>query len=401
VQYRKLGRTGLNVSALGMGTMRLPQNDGGQGYTGIPSGNTDTDASISMLRRAVDLGINYVDTAFNYLSGDSETITGLALKDGYRNKVILATKAPTWMYKAPDDFDLYLNKQLERLQTDYIDVYLLHGMNKGSWPKTVLRYDILYKAEQARAAGKIRFLGFSFHDDLDLFRTIINAHDRWDICLIQLNYMDTQYQAGIKGLEYAAARGIGTAIMEPLRGGYLANRLPNDARQIFTAAHPERSSAEWAFRYLWDLPDVGVVLSGMVSVGEVEENVAYADSAFSNMLTEEDKEVYMAVLDKLASYPVVPCTGCAYCMHCPKRIAIPHNFLAYNEYQTNGDLEKARHYYGTTLLPFGTQAENCITCRKCEEVCPQHIPISEWMPKIAELLGNGMKSQGRGNSTSK
>jgi predicted aldo/keto reductase-like oxidoreductase len=175
--------------------------------------------------------------------------------------------------------------------------------------------------------------------------------------------------------------------MEPLRGGYLGNRLPEDARRIFSAANPERSHVEWAFRYLWDRPEVGVVLSGMGSEAEVEENVRYAERSGVGVLTAEDRAVYKAVLDKLASYPVAPCTGCAYCTNCPKRIAIPHNFLAYNECQTNGDLELARRYYNTTIPSFGAKAESCIACRKCEELCPQHIAISEWMPKIAELLG--------------
>lgn len=388
MQYRELGHTGLKVSPLGLGMMRLPQKDGSQGFTGIPGGNTDVERSVRMLRQAVDQGINYIDTAYNYLAGDSEQITGAALRDGYREKVVLATKAPTWLYQCPEDFDRYLDIQLERLGTNYVDVYLLHGMNRGSWNKTVIRYDVLRKAEEARAAGKIRFLGFSFHDDLELFRTILESHPTWDLCQIQLNYLDTEFQAGLAGLELAARRGLGVVVMEPLRGGYLARRLPRTAEQIFRAARPEQSPAQWAFNFLWDRPEVSVVLSGMGAPEEVAENADYARGAKPIMLTEADREIYRQVREHLASYPVIPCTGCAYCMHCPKHIAIPYNFMVYNEYQTNGDLEAARTYYQKQLPPFGAKAEKCIGCKTCEELCPQHIPISTWMPKIAALLGD-------------
>ena len=322
------------------------------------------------------------------LPGLHRDFTGAALRDGYREKVILATKAPTWLYRCPEDFDRYLDIQLERLGTDHVDVYLLHGMNRGSWNKTVLRYDVLRKAEEARAAGKIRFLGFSFHDDLELFQTILESHPTWDLCQIQLNYMDTEFQAGLAGLELAARRGLGVVIMEPLRGGYLARRLPETAERIFRAARPERTSAQWAFDFLWDRPEVSVVLSGMGAPEEVAENVDYARQARPGMLAEAEREVYRQVKECLASYPVIPCTGCAYCMHCPKHIAIPYNFMVYNEYQTNGDLESARTYYHKQLPPFGAKAEKCIGCKTCEELCPQHIPISTWMPKIAALLGD-------------
>lgn len=391
MQYRALGHSGVYVSSLGLGMMRLPLNDGSQGFTGVSSGRVNVDASVTMLRRAVDLGVNYVDTAYNYLDGDSERITGLALLDGYREKVLLATKAPTWLFKAPEDFDRYLDEQMERIGTDYIDVYLLHGMNRVSWSKTVLRHDILRKAEQAKAAGKIRFLGFSFHDDLDAFHSIVDYYDDWDLCQIQLNYLDTDFQAGLQGLEYAASHGLGVSIMEPLRGGYLA-RVPTDVRDIFASVRPERSPVEWALDFLWDRPEVGVVLSGMGSVTQVEENVGYADRARPGMLTQMSKAVFDTVRAKLAAYPVIPCTGCAYCMHCPKRVAIPYNFLAYNEYQTTGDLERARQYYKVQITPFGATAGACIACGKCEEICPQHIPISQWMPRIALLFGGTAES---------
>lgn len=385
MQYRDLGRTGLQVSALGMGMMRLPLRDGSQGYTGIASGQVDADASISMLRRAIDLGMNYVDTAYNYLDGDSERTTGLALQDGYREKVILATKAPVWLYRSPEDFDRYLDEQLERLKTDHVDVYLLHGISKVIWEKRVLRYQVLEKMEQAKRAGKIRFVGFSFHDDLDVFRSIVDGYSQWDLCQIQLNYYDTEFQAGLKGLQYAYERGLGVSIMEPLRGGYLT-RLPKNAQDVFSLAPTVRTAAEWAFDFLWNQQEVSTVLSGMGSIAQVEENIAYADRSTVGMLTDEDQVRYHSVCSRLAEYHTIPCTGCAYCMHCPQRVAIPYNFFAYNNYMTTGDLEQAQLYYKTQFRTFGEHASACIGCKKCEELCPQHIPISEWMPKIAALM---------------
>ncbi len=387
MQYREIGSTGLRASALGLGTMRLPQKDGGQGYTGIAGGNTSEEDSIRVIRYAVDHGINYIDTAYNYLNGDSEKILGKALQDGYREKVILATKAPTWLYKCPEDFDRCLDEQLERLNTDHVDVYLLHGVNTGSWNKKVLRYDVIRKAEEAKAAGKIKYIGFSFHDDLNLFKEIVDYYDGWDVCQIQLNYMDTDFQAGITGMEYAAAKGIGVIIMEPLRGGSLAGRLPDSSKAIFAKADPDRTPAQWAFDYLWDRPEISVVLSGLSTTEEIEEDIGYADKARVGSVTDEDRAVYADVLKDLASYPVIPCTGCAYCMHCPKHLAIPYIFRAYNEYQITHNLEKTKVYYHREMMNFGARADHCIACKQCEDICPQHLPISDWMPKIDALLG--------------
>ncbi len=387
MQYRVLGSTGLRVSVLGFGTMRLPQKDGGQGYTGIAGGNTSEEDSIRVIRHAVDHGINYIDTAYNYLDGESEKILGKALKDGYRERVVLTTKAPTWLYKCPEDFDRCLDEQLKRLDTDHVDIYLLHGVNTGSWQKKILRYDVIRKLEEAKAAGKIRYIGFSFHDDLNLFREILDYYDGWDVCQIQLNYMDTDFQAGITGLEYAAGKGLGIMIMEPLRGGYLAGRLPDPARDIFTQADPGRTPAQWAFDFLWDRPEIGVVLSGLSDIDQIDEDIRYADNSRVGCVTKEDRDVYARVLKCLDTYPVIPCTGCAYCMHCPKHLAIPYIFRAYNEYQTTGDLKKTKVYYHREMMNFGARADHCIACKQCESICPQHIPISDWMPKIDALLG--------------
>lgn len=387
MQYRKLGRIKEPVSAIGLGMMRVPLLDGSEGFNGAKAGQIDRPAALRILREAVDLGINYIDTAYNYLSGESEVITGEALKEGYRDKVILVSKAPTWLFKSSDDFDKYLHEQLRRLGTNHIDLYLLHSMTKVTWPKTVLRYDIPKKLEEAKAAGKIRYIGFSFHDTLDQFRSIIDYYDNWDTCQIQLNYMDTNYQAGIAGLEYAASKGLGVSIMEPLRGGYLA-RLPQDANQIFCNANPNRPPAEWAFDFLWDRPEVGVVLSGMTSIQQVKENVSFAERSRTGMLSEQEKTVYRDVLDCLKQYDLIPCTGCNYCMNCPKRVAIPVNFALYNQYKTTGDLKAAKRLYNVHVPMFGAKAEACVGCKQCEEICPQHIEISRYMPAVAKLFAD-------------
>ena len=221
MQLREVGRTGVKVSPLGFGMMRLPMKDGGQAEALTPADKVDVEESIKMLRHAIDNGVNYVDTAFNYIGGMSEKITGMALEDGYREKVYLATKSPTWMYKSEDDFDSLLAKQLQRLKTDYINFYMLHSINGGSW-KRCLKYGAVEAIKKAKADGRVKHIGFSFHDDYDLFEEVLNAAD-WDFVQIQLNYYDANYQAGVKGLKLAAERGMGVIVMEPLRGGFLVD----------------------------------------------------------------------------------------------------------------------------------------------------------------------------------
>jgi len=384
MELRKAGNTGVELFPLGFGMMRLPNKDGSQGEALTPKDAVDVERSVAMLRNAIDNGVNYVDTAFNYIGGMSEKITGQALQDGYRDKVYLATKSPTWMYKEPGDFDSFLNKQLERLQTDHVDFYSLHSLNGGAWKKS-LRIDAVESMKKAKADGRVRFMGFSFHDDFELFKEVLDAAD-WDFVQIQLNYHDVDFQAGVEGAKLAAERGMAVMIMEPLRGGYLAN-VPPKVAEVFNASGIERTPVEWAFDFLWDMPEVSVVLSGMVQEQEIADNLTYAKRSSVGMLSDEERAVYVKAKEAFDSIAVIPCTGCNYCVeYCPAHLAIPYNFIAYNHRFIYDDLEGAQAYYASEVTKFGGRADNCTECGTCEEHCPQHIEISSWMPKVDELL---------------
>ena len=385
MELREAGKTGVKLFPLGFGMMRLPNKDGSQGEALTPKDAVDVDRSIAMLRNAIDNGVNYVDTAFNYIGGMSEKITGMALQDGYREKVYLATKSPTWMYKEPGDFDSFLNKQLERLKTDYIDFYCLHSINGGAW-KRVLRIGAIDSLIRAKEEGRCKYIGFSFHDDLDLFKECLDAAP-WDYVQIQLNYHDIDYQAGVEGAKLAAERGLAVIVMEPLRGGYLAN-VPPKVADVFNATGIDRTPVEWAFDFLWDMPEVSVVLSGMGNEQEIADNIEYAKRAKVGMLTDEEREVYVKAKEVFDSISVIPCTGCNYCVeYCPSHLAIPYNFIAYNTNFIYEDLDMAKAYYASEVTKFGGRADKCVSCGVCEEHCPQRIEISEWMPKVHELLG--------------
>ncbi len=373
MQLRDFGKTGVKVSPIGFGMMRLPAD---------AEGNVDEERAIAMLRSAIDNGLNYVDTAFNYHNGNSEKITGKALLDGYRDKVYLATKAPAWMFKSGDDFDTILDKQLERLQTDHIDFYLLHAMNAIAFEKKVQRYGVLERLEAARAAGKIKYVGFSFHDKLDVFKNICDSFD-WDFCQIQLNYIDTVYQAGIEGLKYAASKGMGVAIMEPLRGGYLAN-VPKAVADVF--APTGKTAVEWGLDYLWNMPEVSVVLSGMSDEEQIRQNLEYASRSSAGMFTAEDEDVIKRVQGIFNSYDTISCTGCSYCLPCPKNVGIPYNFVVYNNYKTGRPFEDEKKRYNEWVTVFGQKASACVACHKCEEICPQHLKISDLLKKVAETF---------------
>ena len=267
MQYRPFGKLDWKVSALGFGAMRLPilEND---------SSKIDEAEAIRMIRYAIDEGVNYIDTAYPYHGGASEPLVGRALQDGYRERVRLATKLPIWLVESPADFDKFLNEQLTRLQTDHIDFYLLHGLNKTNWPK-MQSLNVINWLEQARASGRIRHIGFSFHDSVDVFKQIVDGYDHWDFCQIQYNYMDIERQAGTEGLKYAAARGLGVIVMEPLLGGRLVEP-PEVVQEIWDSAPVKRTPANWALQWVWDQPEVPLILSGMSTMQQVEQNVASA-----------------------------------------------------------------------------------------------------------------------------
>lgn len=362
MKYRKFGKTDLNPSILGFGMMRMKKKD---------DGTFDEDWTIKTLRYAIDNGLTYVDTAYIY--GDSERITGLALQDGYREKVTLATKLPVYKTTCAEDFDKLLDEQLARLQTDHIDAYLFHAMNRNLWENHVLKFNLLEKAEEAKAEGKIRYIGFSFHDSLDVFKKILNGYDKWDFCQIQLNYMDRNYQAGLEGMGLAHEKGLAIVIMEPLRGGYLAS-IPEDVAKILPG-----KPVESALRYLWNMEEVSVVLSGMGEQAQVEENLACADRAYPGMLTDEEMCAIETAGDRMRQTLSIPCTGCNYCEVCPQGIAIPQIFKLHNQRQQDGNFRDAKAAY---LALDAQNGQSCIHCNMCTEKCPQQISIPE---RIAEI----------------
>jgi predicted aldo/keto reductase-like oxidoreductase len=377
VQYRRFGGLDWRVSALGFGCMRLPTVEG-------ESANIDEPEATRMLHYAIDHGVNYVDTAYPYHGGNSELVVGRALKGGYREKVKLATKLPCWKVEAAEDFDKFLNEQLGKLQTDHIDFYLLHALDKDRWHR-IRDLGAIQWAEGAIADGRIGHLGFSFHDEYAVFQEIVDACD-WTFCQIQHNYIDIENQAGTKGLQYAASKGLAVVIMEPLLGGKLV-APPDPIQAIWDAAPVQRTPADWALQWLWNQPEVSVVLSGMTTMQHVEENVASASTSGVNTLTEEELALFSQVRAKYNELCPIPCTNCGYCMPCPNGVDIPRNLGAYNEGPMYGKPDAARGSYG--WIPEDARASACIQCRECEDKCPQSIPISEWMPIVHEVLGEG------------
>jgi predicted aldo/keto reductase-like oxidoreductase len=379
MQYRDFGKYDWKVSALGFGCMRLPTAEGER-----ISPNISEDEAIRMIRHAIDNGVNYVDTAYPYHGGQSEIVVGKALAGNYREKVNLATKLPVWMVASPSDFDVLLGEQLQKLQTDFIDFYLLHSLSKDRWRNIVLKHNLLGKAAQAIADGRIRHLGFSVHDDYDGFEEIVNGTDLWDFCQIQYNYMDIENQAGTVGLKLAAAKGVAVVVMEPLLGGRLADP-PKDIVAVMDAHPIHRSPADWALQWVWDQPEVSVVLSGMSTMEQVEQNLVSADASRIASFTEADQSLIAEARRLYTARTVVPCTRCGYCMPCPNGVDIPHNFDIFNYAHLFDDVSTARFKY-SVFLSKDQRSGSCIECHECEEKCPQKIAITEWMPKVTALL---------------
>ena len=373
MQYRPFGRLGWEVSALGFGCMRLPT-------TTDKEADIDEPLATEMIRHAIGKGVNYVDTAYPYHGENSEAVVGRALGDGYRERVRLATKMPCWLVETPADFDKYLNEQLRKLQTDHIDFYLLHALWRDRWAK-MQKLDALKWAEGAITDGRIGHLGFSFHGTLPLFKEIIDAYD-WTMCQIQYNFMNEGIQAGTEGLEYAASRGVAVVIMEPLLGGQIANP-PADVQSLWEQAGA--GPVDVALRWLWNKPEVSVVLSGMSTKDQVEQNLASADRSGEGTLTKDEVQLVDRVRAAYEGYASVPCTKCGYCMPCPNGVDIPRNLELYNEAVMYGNPNLSRALY-SWHMPEELRAGACIACRECEELCPQQIEISEWMPKVHDHL---------------
>jgi predicted aldo/keto reductase-like oxidoreductase len=377
--YRKMKKADPELSILGFGAMRLPV---------LPDGHVDETEAARMIRYAIDHGVNYVDTAYPYHNGESEPAVGKALTDGYRERVNLATKLPSWLIKSRGDMDRYLDEQLKKLQTDRIDFYLVHGLIQPFW-ETLQTLGVLEFLDEATADGRIRYAGFSFHDTTRLFKEIVKAYD-WTFAQIQYNFMDEDYQAGTKGLRYAAKKGLGIVVMEPIRGGLLARDIPG-ITEIWKKAPAQRTAAEWALRWVWNHPEVTVVLSGMSTFDQVVQNVSYAGNGLPGSLEKKELAVYRKVRKEFGKRIAIPCTGCKYCQPCPHGVSIPECFELYNQAHMYEAKESVQQMYTMFLGGFfdgvPTYASCCQDCGECEEKCPQGLPIRENLRKVSDYFG--------------
>ena len=314
MQYRTVPKNGDKLSILGFGAMRLP----------LKGQSIDEERAIKQIRYAIDNGVNYVDSAPPYHGGESEKVLGKALLDGYREKVKVATKLTPFLLSKVEDMDKMLSAQLQKLQTDHIDYYLLHGLEEEFWKK-LQGFGVLKFLEKAKAEGKIINAGFSFHGSLETFKEIINSND-WTMCQIQYNFMDEKLQAGTVGLKYAASKNLAVMVMEPLRGGALAGKLPNEVKQFYDNAKIQRSPAEWGLRWVWNHPEVTVALSGMNDEKQVAENIKTAETALPCSMKTNELATIKNVAEAYRRLIKVPCTGCQYCMPCPAGVNIPEQF---------------------------------------------------------------------------
>jgi Predicted oxidoreductases of the aldo/keto reductase family len=367
MQYVKYGNTDMTVSRFGLGCMRFPE---------------DIDESIEMVRYALDNGVNYIDTAYAY--GDSEERVGKALKNGYRNKAYLVTKSPIWNMKRHEDFEKYLDEELKRLGTDYIDVYMLHNLGPDNWKK-VNQFDGFSFLDKMIQKGKIRHKAFSFHGKLEAFKEIVDTFD-WDMAQIQLNILDEYQQAGVAGLKYTAGKEMAVVIMEPLRGGHIISNCPDEAMELVNKYPQKRSMLEWAFRWLYNMPEVTTILSGTSTLEQLKGNIAIFENAEYNIMSGEDLELVKKIREAFENKNSIKCTGCRYCMPCPQKVDIPEIFKIYNNSTLMSTHWIDKMLYKNTILPVGTGVDRCVGCRQCEKHCPQGIDISNKLKAAHDFL---------------
>jgi len=365
------------VSALGFGAMRLPT-------IGAGSACIDEPEAIKMIRYAIDHGVNYVDTAYVYHGGSSEVLVGKALRHGYREKVKLATKMPVWAVKSQQDMDRFFDEQLKRLQTPNIDFYLLHGLDGRLW-KELVDLNVFSWMERKLREGRIGHVGFSFHDEFDVFRTIVDGWDFWDFCQVLYNYVDADFQAGNRGLKYAASKGLGIVVMEPIAGGRLAGPAPKEIQVLLDSSKTKRTLAEWALKWVWNQPEVSVALSGMSTMEQVVENVEVAGRSVPNDLANEELALIDQVKKKYEETGFNACTACKYCMPCPEGVNIPEIIALYNEYYAMKRDGKVSEKYLETVPP-ESRAKKCIKCGRCELLCPQKLPIRQYVSEAKFLF---------------
>lgn len=379
--YRKLGKTGVDVSILGFGCMRLPVIDEKPDVI-------DYDAAAEMLHYAIDHGVNYVDTAYFYhgasmgQAGQSEPFVGEALSGGWRERVNLATKLPQQLCRQADDMERFLEEQLTRLKTDHLDFYLVHGLNGPAWDK-MQGFGVTDFLERAVADGRIKYPAFSFHGVAQDFVRICDEYEGWAFGQLQYNYMDTEFQAGYSGLLHAAEKGMGVVVMEPIKGGKLGDGMPAPLREVFDARQEGWSGAEWALRYVWNEPGVSLLLSGMSTMEQVVENISIAEKGLPDSLTDEQVAVYTQAADALRSRITADCTKCRYCMPCPNNVDIPDVLAALN----NASMWETKGAWLTGYVGVTGKASNCTECQQCVDMCPQGLPIPDLMRQAAETFG--------------
>ena len=372
MELKKMEKLGIETSLLGFGCMRFPTN---------AEGKIDRELAQEMLDKAIAAGVNYIDTAYPYHNGESELFVGEALKKYDRASYYLATKLPVWFVKSVEDVDRLFNEQLQKLQTDYVDFYLLHAMGLARW-KEMVELGVVERLEELKAEGKIRYLGFSFHDSYEAFEEMLCARD-WDFCQIQLNYMDTNEQAGMKGYKLAEERNIPLVIMEPIKGGMLAN-FGADIKKKFAELDPEASVASFALRWVASLPNVKVVLSGMSTMEQVEDNLkTFVDF---KPLSEEEAKGIDEIVNIINSRVQNGCTGCGYCMPCPAGVNIPKNFRVWNTYHMYQSYDAVKWNWEVEMKDC-EKAKNCVECGMCEAACPQALQIREDLKRAQEDLG--------------
>ncbi len=374
MQYRDFGNTGLRVSSLGFGCMRLPTTSGKMDET------VDEKEAIRMIRHGIDSGINYVDTAKPYHGGRSEKVVGKALKAGYREKVTLATKLPTWEIDSRKTADRIFDEQRTDLGTDKIDVYMLHTLQRSLWP-IVQKHKLIDWIAQKKEKGQIGYVGFSYHDDFDFFKEVLGAYDGWEFCQLQYNYANETVQAGTRGLKYAAKKGLAVIVMEPLLGGVLADP-PGKMKKLFKSAEGKKfNPVDLALRWLWNRPEVSVVLSGMTTYEHVVQNLDAANRSGVGTLTEAESAFVDELRKAYDESQPIKCTKCRYCMPCPSGVDIPLNFEMYNNLAAadkGSDLFKILY----SAMDSGIQADRCTQCGQCEDNCPQKLSIRKLLETV-------------------
>ncbi|MBN1149862.1 aldo/keto reductase [candidate division WOR-3 bacterium] len=360
------------VSVLGMGCMRLP-------FKGSID-NIDYLEAEKVLTQALDSGINYFDTAYPYHGGKSEIFLGEFFRGEQRKKIYLATKLPVWKVEKTDDFDRLLGEQLQKLQTGYIDFYLLHALSSSTWEK-VQKFTLIEKALEAKAQGIIGSLGFSFHDEYNVFEEIIFSHDEWDFCQIQYNYMNESFQAGTRGLKLAGSKKIPVIVMEPLLGGNLAVQPP-EVQKFWSQSG--KSPAQWGLLWLWNKKEVSIVLSGMNTVDQVRENSQAAEISKSFALTDEELGVFEEVKRAYHALKEFDCSGCSYCMPCPSGVDIPANLSLFTDFLMYRNRQNTKIRY--RFMPDNSKAGQCVKCGVCESKCPQKLDIRNLLDRFREVV---------------